>query len=358
MLSGVGTPRKEGGMKPKQVTIHTLQQMKQRGSKITMLTAYDATFARLLNDSHVDIILVGDSLGMVVQGHQTTLPVTVEDIVYHTRAVARVANRPHIVADMPFMSYQGSDTIAIENAGRMLKEGGAHAVKLEVSMAQAPLVVRIVECGIPVMGHIGLKPQSVHQMGGFRVQGKDSGSAAQILDDAFALQEAGAYALVVEGVPLEVAHEISTSIQIPTIGIGAGPLCDGQVLVLYDLLGMDDSFKPKFVRRFENLGMRIRTAVNSFVDEVQSGTYPGEHESISRSPTTPQFPPSNRQRGAKPPVFAYLRTTNAGATSSPAMNRGFETTSRPAPVSAITQAGGCAPVPGASSNDNDPVGDQ
>ena len=302
-------------MKPKQVTIHTLQQKKRVGGRITMLTAYDATFARILNDSQVDVLLVGDSLSMVVQGNETTLPVTVEEIIYHTRCVARVATRPHIVADMPFMSYQVDLADAVRNAGRIVKEGGAHAVKLEIEAHQAPLIERIVQCGIPVMAHVGLKPQSVHKMGGFRVQGKDTTGANRILEDAHAAQEAGAYALVLEGIPLEVAKKVTESLTIPTIGIGAGRYCDGQVLVLYDLLGMDDSFQPKFVRRFDNLGMRIRTAVNSFVGEVQAGGFPNRSESVATAEVA---------RAQKTPV-----------------------------LTAIRQVGGCAPVPNESSNDND-----
>ena len=268
-------------MKTQPVTIHTLREMKQSGTKITMVTAYDATFARLLDNSSIDALLVGDSLGMVVQGQNTTLPVTVDDIVYHTRAVVRGITRPHIVSDMPFMSYQGDPVEAIENAGRIIKQGGAHAVKLEGGANQAALIRRIVDCGIPVMGHIGLVPQSVHAMGGFKVQGTTPTGAEKLLADAHALEQAGAYAIVLEGMPQEVAQSITTTVNIPTIGIGAGPQCDGQVLVLYDLLGMDDTFKPKFVRRFENLSIRIRTAIDSYISEVRRGSFPNQQESVS-----------------------------------------------------------------------------
>ncbi len=267
-------------MTTKKVTIHTLQQMKRRGEKITMLTAYDATFARLLDESGIDILLVGDSLGMVIQGHDTTLPVTLEESIYHTRAVARGTSRAQIVGDMPFMSYQGSIEKALENAGRMVKEGGAQAIKLEGGAQHAELVSRLVACGIPVMGHIGLTPQSFHQMGGFKIQGRDDGGRERLLADAKALQDAGAYSIVLEGIPLEIATEISETLDIPTIGIGAGAGCDGQVLVIYDLLGMDDAFKPKFVRRYEHFATRIRTAVNAYIDDVRSQAFPNESESF------------------------------------------------------------------------------
>ena len=271
-------------MKTKKVTIHTLQQMKQHGHKITMLTAYDATFARLLDDSGIEILLVGDSLGMVVQGHETTLPVTLDEVIYHTRAVARGARRAQVVGDMPFMSYHGSSDVAVSNAGRLVKEGGCHAVKLEGGAQHAELVARLVAAGIPVMGHIGLTPQSFHQMGGFKVQGRDDGGADRLLDDAIALQQAGAYALVLEAIPGEIASHISARIDIPTIGIGAGPGCDGQVLVIYDLLGMNDEFKPKFVRRYDNFADRIRTAVRAYADDVRGGAFPAERETFALSP--------------------------------------------------------------------------
>jgi 3-methyl-2-oxobutanoate hydroxymethyltransferase len=271
-------------MKTDKVTIHTLQAKKARGEKIAMLTAYDATFARLLDESHIDILLVGDSLGMVVQGHDTTLPVTLDEVIYHTRAVARGARRAQIVGDMPFMSYQAGLDDAVRNAGRLVKEGGAAAVKLEGGARYAELTARLVGCGIPVMGHIGLTPQSFHQMGGFRVQGREDGGAERLLDDARALQQAGAYALVLEGIPHEIAARITAELAIPTIGIGAGPACDGQVLVIYDLLGMNDSFKPKFVRRYEHLATRIRTAVEEFASDVREGAFPAPSESFSLRP--------------------------------------------------------------------------
>jgi 3-methyl-2-oxobutanoate hydroxymethyltransferase len=267
-------------MKAKRVTIHTLREMKQRGEKISMLTAYDATFARLLDESRVDILLVGDSLGMVIQGQETTLPVTLEEVIYHTRAVCRGAERAQIVADMPFMSYQVGLEGAMANAGRLVKEGGAHAVKIEGGAQHAELVARLTAVGIPVMGHLGLTPQSFHKLGGFTVQGRDAGAREQLIADAKALEQAGAYAIVLEAMPLEVAAAVTEATTVPTLGIGAGPHCDGQVLVIYDLLGMNDSFKPRFVRRYEQLATRIRTAVDAFVTDVRDGSYPGEEESF------------------------------------------------------------------------------
>lgn len=275
-------------MPTKLVTIHTLKKMKECGERITMLTAYDATFAKLLDESHIDILLVGDSLGMVVQGLQTTLPVTLDDMIYHTRAVARGSRRAHIVGDMPFMSYQSSISQALANAGRLVKEGSAHSVKLEGGAQHAELVEKLVECGIPVMGHIGLTPQSFHQMGGFKVQGRETGAASKLMRDAMALEAAGAYAIVLEGIPSLIAKQISSQLAIPTIGIGAGPDCDGQVLVIYDLLGMNDSFKPKFVRRYENFATRIRTAVDTFVSDVRDGSFPDETESYGLEPSPPR----------------------------------------------------------------------
>jgi len=273
-------------MSAKPVTIHTLQNKKQRGEKITMLTAYDATFARLLDESGVDIVLVGDSLGMVVQGQDNTLPVTLDEVIYHTRAVARGTKHAQVVGDMPFMTYQISVDDAIRNCGRMIKQGGAHAVKLEGGAQHAPLVARLVQIGIPVMGHIGLTPQSVHQMGGFKIQGRQDGQADQLVADAKALQDAGCYAVVLEGIPREIAAQITQALDIPTIGIGAGPECDGQVLVIYDLLGMDDEFKPKFVRRYEHFAMRIRNAVHAYCEDVRQGAFPNDNESFFMDPTT------------------------------------------------------------------------
>ncbi len=267
-------------MKTKKVTIHTLATMKKQGEKITMLTAYDATFALLLDESQIEILLVGDSLGMVIQGHDTTLPVTLDEVIYHCRSVARGTQRAHIVGDMPFMTYQSSVNEAMLNAGRLIKEGGAHAVKLEGGAQHAGLISKLVGAGIPVMGHLGLTPQSVHQLGGFKIQGRGTGEADQMVQDALALQDAGAYSIVLEGIPSVIAEKITEVLDIPTIGIGAGPSCDGQVLVIYDLLGMNDSFKPRFVRTYENLATRIRTAVDNYAADVKSGAFPAEKESF------------------------------------------------------------------------------
>lgn len=275
-------------MKTQRVTIHTLRQMKERGEKIAMLTAYDATFARLLDESGADVLLVGDSLGMVVQGHDTTLPVTLEEIIYHTRAVVRGATRAHVVGDMPFGSYQAGLDQGVANAARLMKEGGCHSIKLEGGAQHAELIQRMVGAGIPVMGHIGLTPQSFHQLGGFKVQGRETGGREKLIADARALEEAGVYAIVLEAIPADIAREITESVSVPTIGIGGGAGCDGQVLVCYDMLGMDETFKPRFVRRFANLGQTIKEAVNSYVSEVRAGTFPSDAESFAVHETRAQ----------------------------------------------------------------------
>ncbi len=265
----------------RRVTIHTLRQMKERGERIAMLTAYDATFARLLDEAGADVLLVGDSLGMVVQGHDTTLPVTLEEIAYHTRAVVRGARRAHVVGDMPFMTYQASHEQAITNAGRLMKEGGCHSIKLEGGAVHAELVAKLVAAGIPVMGHIGLTPQSYHQLGGFKVQGRDPGGRERLLEDARTLEAAGAYSIVLEAIPADIARDITAAVSVPTIGIGAGTGCDGQVLVSYDMLGMDETFKPRFVRRYATLGATIKDAVSSYVSDVRSGAFPSDAESFT-----------------------------------------------------------------------------
>jgi 3-methyl-2-oxobutanoate hydroxymethyltransferase len=283
----------------KPVTVSTLRQMKAESQPITMLTAYDATFARLVDEGGADAILVGDSVGMVVQGQENTLPVTLEDMIYHCRAVRRGTRRAHVVCDMPFMTYQGDANEALANAGRLMKEGGAHAVKMEGGRSIVPAVEKIVSAGIPVMGHLGLTPQSVHAMGGFKVQGKVPDEARRILDDAVALERAGAYALVLEGVPSELARMITRSLSIPTIGIGAGVECDGQVLVIYDLLSMNLEFKPKFVKRYAELGKLIPEAVAEFRREVVAGEFPTEAHSFKAAGRL--FTPTEVTR--KPSVF-------------------------------------------------------
>lgn len=264
----------------KKVTIHALRQMKERGERITMLTAYDATFGRLFDEAGIDTLLVGDSVGMVVQGNDSTLPVTVDEIIYHCRAVKRGVRRAHVVADMPFMSYQASVDEAVRNAGRLVAEGGAEAVKLEGGADFVEVVSRIVRAGIPVMGHIGLTPQSVHKMGGYVVQGKDEEKARQLLTDALALEEAGCYALVLEAIPMELAAEITRRLTIPTIGIGAGVHCDGQVLVCYDLLGFNRDFAPKFVKKYVDGAGIIESAAKAYVDEVRAAAFPADAQSF------------------------------------------------------------------------------
>jgi len=270
-------------MKTSKVTIHTLRQMKARGEKIAMLTAFDATFARLLDEAGADMLLVGDSLGMVVQGHDTTLPVTLEEIAYHCRAVARGARRAHVVGDMPFMSYQASVEQGITNAGKLMKEGNCHSVKLEGGAVHAELIRRLVAAGIPVMGHIGLTPQSYHQLGGFKVQGRDPGGRERLLADARTLEDAGVYAIVLEAIPADIAYDVTAAVEVPTIGIGAGSGCDGQVLVSYDALGMDETFKPRFVRRYATLGATIKDAVAHYIADVRDGSFPSDAESFTLS---------------------------------------------------------------------------
>ena len=262
------------------VTIHSLKRLKQIGQKICMVTAYDAAFARIFDEAGADVILVGDSLGMVVQGHASTLPVTMEQMIYHCAAVTRGAKRAHVVGDLPFMSYQSSIEEAVKNAGRLVAEGGAESVKLEGGEEFAETVERIVRASIPVMGHLGLTPQSVHKMGGYVVQGRDEQTAQRILRDAIALEQAGCYSLVLEGVPLELAQAVTSKLSIPTIGIGAGLHCDGQVLVCYDLLGMNPDFKPKFVKQYVNLYEAVQQAAKTFFSEVRSEAFPDEAHSF------------------------------------------------------------------------------
>ena len=258
----------------KKVTIHTLQKMKEAGERISMLTAYDATFARLFDQAGLDVLLVGDSLGMVVQGHPHTLPVTVDDMVYHCRAVARATQRAHVVGDMPFGSYQVSAEEAVHAALRLVAEGGAESVKLEGGRDFVPVVEAIVRASIPVMGHLGLTPQSFHKLGGYVVQGRGEEKARRLVEDALALERAGCYAVVLEAIPAELAAEITGKLRVPTIGIGAGAGCGGQVLVCYDMLGLDPSFQPRFVKRFAELGLTASDAAARYVAEIRSGAFP------------------------------------------------------------------------------------
>ncbi len=263
----------------KKANILDVGRMKAEGRRIVMITAYDATFARILDESGADILLVGDSLGQVVLGLPNTLGVTMDDMVRHTEAVARARRRAFLVADMPFLSFQISPQEAIRNAGRLL-QAGAEAVKLEGGRNVEVTIRAITSCDIPVMAHVGLTPQSIHRMGGHRIQGKTDVQRERLIDDAMAVQEAGAFAVVLEGIPATLAAEITAKLAIPTIGIGAGPSCDGQVLVMQDLLGLIEEFRPKFVKRFAELKGPVLDAVRAYADEVRAGTFPGKEHSF------------------------------------------------------------------------------
>jgi 3-methyl-2-oxobutanoate hydroxymethyltransferase len=271
-------------MAPPKITVPELRARKTQGPKIAMVTAYDATMAKLLEAGGADVLLVGDSLGMVVQGLGNTLPVTLDEMCYHGRAVARAAQRAHVMADLPFMSYQASPERAVESAGKLLKEGGCESVKLEGGRDFAEHVRRITAASIPVMAHLGLTPQSVHAMGGFKVQGRGSEAAERMLEDARILEQAGAFALLLEGIPSELGARITQAVSIPTVGIGAGPGCDGQVLVCYDFLGMYPDLRPRFVKRFAELGQAVVDATRAYVSEVQSGAFPSEAHSFGPGP--------------------------------------------------------------------------
>lgn len=257
-------------------TTTSIMQMKNSGHKISMLTAYDYTTVRLLDEAGVNTILVGDSLGNVILGYEDTISVTVEDMIHHSAAVARGAKNALVVTDLPFMSYQTSVYDAVVNAGRLMKEGRAGAVKLEGGKEVCPQIKAIVSAGIPVVAHLGLTPQSINTFGGFKVQGKTEAAAKKLIEDAKAVEEAGAFLLVLECVPAKLAKLVTESINIPTIGIGAGAGCDGQVLVIYDMLGMFSDFKPKFVKHFANAGDVIREAVKTYIAEIDDGTFPAE----------------------------------------------------------------------------------
>ncbi|HEY5452194.1 MAG TPA: 3-methyl-2-oxobutanoate hydroxymethyltransferase [Polyangia bacterium] len=261
------------------VTTATIRARKGSGERTAVLTAYDVVFARLADEAGIDVVLVGDSLGMVVQGERTTLAVTLDDMVYHTRIVSRGVRRAHLVADMPFMSYQASVEDGVRAAGRLLKEGRAEAVKLEGGVEIAELVRRLVTVGIPVMGHVGMTPQSVHEFGGFKLQGRSDEQRAKILADARAVAEAGAYAIVVETVPQALAAEITRAVAAVTIGIGAGPDCDGQVMVMHDLLGLEPAWKPRFVRRYAEMGKAAGEAFAAYAADVRAGRFPAAGES-------------------------------------------------------------------------------
>ncbi|MDQ3957105.1 MAG: 3-methyl-2-oxobutanoate hydroxymethyltransferase [Actinomycetota bacterium] len=263
------------------VTVNDVRAFKERGERFVMLTAYDAPSARLLDEAGIPLILVGDSLGMVLLGHASTLPVTMDDMVHHTAAVVRGRKEALVVGDMPFMSYQTSVEEGFRNAGRLLKEAGANAVKLEGGGRVVELVARLVDSGIPVMGHVGLTPQSVNQLGGYRVQGRSDEAHHRLLEDAKSLEAAGAFAVVLEAIPAHVAAEITASVHVPTIGIGAGAGCDGQVLVWHDFLGITPGPLPRFVKRYAELGEEIKRAASEFAADVAAGRYPGPEHSYS-----------------------------------------------------------------------------
>ena len=267
---------------PKPLTTLDLLAMKQRGERIVVLTCYDALFARLLDGSGVDVLLVGDSVNQVLAGAETTLSATLEQMIYHTKIVRRGAVRALVVCDMPFLTYQVSPQEAIRNCGRVMQETGCHAVKLEGGLPMAETVRALVNVGIPVMGHLGLTPQSVHALGGYRVQGRDEKTAERLKADGKALEEAGAFSIVLELVPAPLASQITKSLTIPTIGIGAGPACDGQVLALPDMLGLNDRFTAKFVKRYAALAEEVREAVKLYAAEVREGRYPGPEHSFSK----------------------------------------------------------------------------
>ena len=263
-----------------QITTAVIRDMKQKKQKVTMLTAYDYGTAAIVDEAGIDIILVGDSLGMVVLGYDSTLPVTMEDMIHHTKAVCRGAKRAMVLGDMPFMSYQASVDEAVRNAGRFLQEAGAHGVKLEGGREVAEVTRRIASAGIPVMAHLGLTPQSVHQLGGYKVQGKGDTAAKRMIEDAQILEEAGAFAVVLECVPVPLAREITESLTMTTIGIGAGVHCDGQVLVVNDMLGIFERFTPKFVKKYANLNSQMKEAVRQYCDEVRAGEFPDDAHSF------------------------------------------------------------------------------
>ncbi len=262
------------------VTIHTLLKKKHAKQKITMITAYDYPFAQIADEAGVDAIYVGDSLGIVVQGLDTTLPVTMDEMIYHTRMVSRAAKRAMVIADMPYMSYQVSTSEALRNGGRFLKEAGAHAVKLEGGSEVVRTVEALTKAGIPVMAHIGITPQAIYSMGGYKVQGKTEEAARKLIEDAGLLESAGAFAITLEGIPAVLARRITGMLAIPTIGIGGGPDCDGQVLVIHDVLGMFDRFVPKFVKKYANLKSDAIAAVTRYKEEVENGIFPGSEHSF------------------------------------------------------------------------------
>ncbi|MDI6400705.1 3-methyl-2-oxobutanoate hydroxymethyltransferase [Balneolaceae bacterium ANBcel3] len=260
------------------ITTRTVVEMKDKGERITMLTAYDFTMARIMDQAGIDVILVGDSASNVMAGHETTLPITLDQMIYHTQCVVRAARHALVVADLPFMSYQVTDTGALESAGRMMKEAGVHAVKLEGGKVIVPAIKKIVDAGIPVMGHLGLTPQSIYKFGTYKVRATDNEEADQLVEDAYALQEAGCFAIVLEKIPASLAAKVTKGLSIPTIGIGAGPSCDGQVLVAHDMLGLNKDFSPRFIRRYADFENLMSDAVSRYHNDVKNGVFPNEKE--------------------------------------------------------------------------------
>ena len=264
--------------RPAKVTTQTVVDMKRRGEKISMLTAYDFTMARIIDRAGIDVILVGDSAGNVMAGHETTVPMTMDQMVYHTSCVVRGVEKALVIADLPFMSYQVTPTEGLRSAGRMMKEAGAHAVKLEGGRPVVDTVKKIVDAGIPVMGHLGLTPQSIYQFGTYKVRAKEEEEARQLIKDAKALEQAGCFSLVLEKIPASLAQQVTDQISIPTIGIGAGAGCDGQVLVMHDMLGLNKEFKPRFLRRYADLDSNVTDAVQQYIKDIKSGDFPNENE--------------------------------------------------------------------------------
>ncbi|MDX1642101.1 MAG: 3-methyl-2-oxobutanoate hydroxymethyltransferase [Balneolaceae bacterium] len=264
--------------RPEKITTQTVVEMKQNGEKISMLTAYDYTMAGIIDSAGIEVILVGDSASNVMAGFDTTVPITLDHMIYHTSCVVRGVNRALVIADLPFMSYQVTAKEALISAGRMMKEAGAHAVKLEGGQTITSTVKRIVDAGIPVMGHLGLTPQSIYKFGTYKVRAKEEAEAEQLFEDAKALEKAGVFSIVLEKIPSKLAKRVTDSLSIPTIGIGAGPHCDGQVLVLHDMLGLNKDFSPRFLRRYEDLHSKMTDAVSHYIDDVKSGDFPNEDE--------------------------------------------------------------------------------
>jgi 3-methyl-2-oxobutanoate hydroxymethyltransferase len=269
------------GSNPEKVTTQTVVEMKGRGEKISMLTAYDFTMGGIVDSAGIDVILVGDSASNVMAGHDTTVPMTMDHMIYHTSCVVRAVNRALVIADLPFMTYQVTAKEALINAGRMMKEAGAHAVKLEGGHAIANTVKKIVDAGIPVMGHLGLTPQSIYKFGTYKVRAKEEEEAEQLLKDALELEEAGVFSIVLEKIPSGLAKKVTDALSVPTIGIGAGPHCDGQVLVLHDMLGLNKDFSPRFLRRYADLHESMTGAVKNYISDVKEGSFPNESEQYS-----------------------------------------------------------------------------